>query len=312
MSSTTRCVRGEGGFAGGAEGPGFSVLGDSISTLAGWVPEGWRVHYGGEASIPGVEVPGDTWWGRVIEHFGGHLVANSSFSGSVVEGFGFPAGCSEERAHALVGEDGELPDVVLVFMGINDYGWGGGRNQVMGGSASASARPEDLEGPREVSLVVGPDALERFEDAYGRMLEGVRAVAPGAEVWCLTLCPATAPEVPGACYKYRIRGIDLDEYNDAIRRAAGRAGARVADVRAFGVDFDAVDGAHPSARGMRQIADMVVAQMEGLPADASAVPSLAGAPASRRLCPRDCCAGCPAADPTPERWTIVCEGPTGR
>lgn len=301
------CKAGDG--PGAAAGPGFSVLGDSISTLAGWVPEGWRVHYGGEASVPGVEGPSDTWWGRVIEHFHGHLVADSSYSGSVVEGFGFPAGCSEVRTRALVGADGERPDVVLVFMGINDYGWGGGRNQVMGGSLSASARPDDLEGQHEVSLAVGPDALERFESAYGRMLEGVRAAAPDAEVWCLTLAPATAHDVPGACYKYRIRGIDLDEYNDAIRRAARGAGAHVADVRGFGVDFDAVDGAHPSALGMRQLADMVVAQMEGRPADARDLPSLEGAPTSRRLCPRDCCAGCPAADPTPERWTIVCGGP---
>lgn len=309
MLSSASSGEGGAGSANVATGPGFSVLGDSISTLAGWVPEGWRVHYGGEASVPGVQAPEDTWWGRVIAHFGGHLVANSSYSGSVVEGFGFPAGCSPERAAALVGAGGELPDVVLVFMGINDYGWGGGRNQVMGGSASASARPDDLEGPHEVSMVVGQDALERFETAYARMLEGARAVAPDASAWCLTLAPGTAPEVPGECYKYRIRGVDLDEYNGAIRRAAARAGAHVADVRAFGVDFDAVDGAHPSARGMRQIADMVVAQMEGLPADASGLPSLEGAPTSRRRCSRDCCAGCPAADPTPERWTIVCTRP---
>lgn len=73
-------------------GRGFSVLGDSISTLMGWVPEGWRVHYEGEVHVDGVESPQDTWWGRVIDHFDGYLVANSSFSGSVVEGYGFPAG----------------------------------------------------------------------------------------------------------------------------------------------------------------------------------------------------------------------------
>ena len=136
------------------EGAGFSIMGDSISTLAGWVPEGWRVHYQGEVRIDGVELPEDTWWGRVIGHFGGHLVGNSSFSGTTVEaaeGFGFPAGDSDERVRALAGTDGELPDVAIVLMGINDYGWGGARNQAMGRSAAASARPEDLAGPREVT-----------------------------------------------------------------------------------------------------------------------------------------------------------------
>lgn len=290
---------------------GFSVLGDSISTLRGFVPEGWRVHYEGEVHVPGVEDVSDTWWGRVIDHFGGHLVANSSFSGSVVEGFGFPAGVSEERISAIRGASGELPDVVLVYMGINDYGWGGGRNQVMGRSVSASARPEDLAGPNEVASVVGEEALDRFEAAYLEMLRRVRAVAPDAEVWCLTLSPATSPFDGQSCYKYQIRGIEIDAYNVAIAHAAGGVGARVADIRAFGIAYDAVDGCHPSALGMRQIADMVIACMEGGeeccgPVD---IPSLASAPAARRACSRSHCAGCPLDDTIPSRWFIVCSGP---
>lgn len=170
---------------------GFSILGDSISTLAGATPPGWRTHYEGEVHVDGVTEPAHTWWGQVIDHFGGHLVANAAFSGSVVEGFGFPAGDSPERVAALAGADGELPDVVLVFMGINDYGWGGGRNQVMGESLSASARPEDLPGPREVAMAVGLEALDRFGRAYASMLSRVRALAPQADIWCLTLSPAT-------------------------------------------------------------------------------------------------------------------------
>lgn len=163
-------------------GRGFSVLGDSISTLMGWVPEGWRVHYEGEVHVDGVESPQDTWWGRVIDHFDGRLVANSSFSGSVVEGYGFPAGNSEKRITSLLGAQGECPDVVLVYMGINDYGWGGGRNQVMGGSPSASARPEDLAGERAVEWVVGPDALDRFASAYRDVLVSIHRLAPSSEV----------------------------------------------------------------------------------------------------------------------------------
>ena len=214
------------------EGAGFSIMGDSISTLAGWVPEGWRVHYQGEVRIDGVEMPEDTWWGRVIGHFGGHLVANSSFSGATVEadaGFGFPAGDSDERVRALVGADGELPDVVIVFMGINDYGWGGARNQTMGCSAAASARPEDLGGPHEVAATVGDGALERFRCAYASMLARIRKLAPDADIWCVTLAPGTAPgsSASETCWKYRLRGIDLDDYNRAIREEAASAGAHV-------------------------------------------------------------------------------------
>lgn len=290
---------------------GFSILGDSISTLAGATPPGWRTHYEGEVHVDGVTEPAHTWWGQVIDHFGGHLVANAAFSGSVVEGFGFPAGDSPERVAALAGADGELPDVVLVFMGINDYGWGGGRNQVMGESLSASARPEDLPGPREVAMAVGPEALDRFGRAYASMLTRVRALAPQADIWCLTLSPATSPSAAESCYKYSIRGIELAAYNRAIAHAAAPAGAHVADIAAFGVAYDAVDACHPSALGMRQIADMAIAQMEGLPADRALISSLAGAPTARRTCFERDCAGCPLGDADPRRWTIACAGPRG-
>ena len=290
---------------------GFSILGDSISTLAGATPPGWRTHYEGEVHVDGVTESAHTWWGQVIDHFGGHLVANAAFSGSVVEGFGFPAGDSPERVAALAGADGELPDVVLVFMGINDYGWGGGRNQVMGESLSASARPEDLPGPREVAMAVGPEALDRFGRAYASMLSRVRALAPQADIWCLTLSPATSPSAAESCYKYSIRGIELAAYNRAIKHAAASAGAHVADIAAFGVAYDAVDACHPSALGMRQIADMVIAQMEGLPADRALISSLADAPTARRICFERDCAGCPLGDADPRRWTIACAGTRG-
>lgn len=338
------------------EDAGFSIMGDSISTLAGWVPEGWRVHYQGEVRIDGVELPEDTWWGRVIGHFGGRLVANSSFSGATVEtaeGFGFPAGDCDERVRALAGAGGDLPDAVIVFMGINDYGWGGARNQTMGRSAAASARPEDLDGPREVAATVGADALERFRRAYASMLARIRRLAPAADIWCVTLAPGSAPSSvnagvaepvepvkpinpaaqglaepigpqgastvvgagvaesarPVTCWKYRLRGIDLDDYNHVIREEAASAGARIADIRAFGVDYDAVDGVHPSVRGMEQLAAMIVAQMEGRPADPAALPELRDAQRSVRRCFRESCEGCALADRDPTRWTLLCAGP---
>ena len=110
----------------------FSILGDSISTFDGCNPDGFAVYYQGErCEQTGVTSSADTWWSQVIERLGGRLLANSSFSGSLVEGAGFPAGNSQERIDALA-EDGVQPDVVIVFMGINDYGWGGATAQAAG------------------------------------------------------------------------------------------------------------------------------------------------------------------------------------
>lgn len=315
-------------------GLGFSIMGDSISTLAGFIPCGWRCHYEGEISVPGIHRATDTWWGQVIEHFGGHLVANSSFSGSCVEGFGFPAGCSDKRAEALVGATGELPEVVLVFMGINDYGWGGARNQVMGMSISRSADPCDLGGLEPPQFTVDDGAVQRFTAAYGAMLDNIHRVAPQARIWCITLSSAfTACEEnagketlrgegvhANACgedtranvphFIYRVRGVSLDAYNQAIRNCARVHGAQVADLAAFGLDYESVDNTHPTALGMKQIAAMVCAQMEDMPASvASCVhdyPVLTGVPVAHRYCNKPSCEGCAYSPITANAWGLAC------
>lgn len=202
----------------------------------------------------GSKAPKTPWWGRVVDHFGGRLVANSSFSGSVVEGYGFPAGNSEKRITSLLGAQGECPDVVLVYMGINDYGWGGGRNQVMGGSLSASARPEDLAGERSVEWVVGPDALDRFASAYRDILASIHRLAPSSEVWCLTLCPATSPSEVERCYKYQMRGIELDGVQP--RHRSGGARGRCACRRCAGVRHPIRRGGRVPSVGSRHASDL--------------------------------------------------------
>ena len=59
----------------------FSVLGDSISTLAGFNPKGYNVFYDGEnRERANVKEMQDTWWGKVIDFFGGELLVNNSWS----------------------------------------------------------------------------------------------------------------------------------------------------------------------------------------------------------------------------------------
>ena len=66
----------------GYKGKRFSVLGDSISTFDGYSEPDYAVFYDITHKLEsGVLGPADTWWGRVIEHFGGELLVNNSFSG---------------------------------------------------------------------------------------------------------------------------------------------------------------------------------------------------------------------------------------
>lgn len=240
----------------------FSILGDSISTFQGCNPEGFRVYYEGERrKETSVLSPADTWWAQVIDRRGGQPLRNGSFSGSMVEGAGFPAANSVERIAAL-SKDGAAPDTILVFIGINDYGWGGADAQAAG-RGGALPQSLDLSCIPECTAGAAPsDAAELFGAAYRAMLARLRAAYPQAEVWCCTLCPGRVAGRPSATFAYRLRGIPFDRYNDVIRVSARQNGCHVADVRALGRDYEALDGTHPTKRGMRQLAQLVLRAIE--------------------------------------------------
>ena len=152
------------------------------------------------------------------------------------------------------------------------------------------------------------------------MLARMRKACPRARIWCLTLLPGREPGTGHAAFAYRLRGIDLDDYNEVIRTVAAANGCLVADVRAAGFDYEASDGTHPTERGMEQLAALVVAAMEsGGTAAGQAVPSevFAGLPAdlfpdemrSERRCERETCFGCEFARGTGAVWSCVCDLP---
>lgn len=195
----------------------FSVLGDSISTFEDVIPRGWRVYYAGDLRAEtGVCEVVDTWWMQVIEHFKGKLVANASFSGSLVEGSGFPAASSDERVRALGGSKRgghgacaapERPDAVLVFIGINDYGWGGACAQTLAhGNALPAFEQVRQAGDPVAPGAVGPEAPARFGQAYQDMLAKIRHEFPRAEVWCVTLVPGRVRGEAQSTFAYNLRG----------------------------------------------------------------------------------------------------------
>ena len=250
----------------------FSIMGDSISTFEGCVPDGYTLFYNDERlERSGVLRPEDTWWSHAVRALGGTVLADSAWSGSMVEGAGFPAASSPERAAALLGPDGQAPDAVLVFIGINDYGWGGAEAQAAGRSHAMPRCIDPATVPEQIAGAAPADAAERFGAAYRTMLRNIRAAAPEAAVYCITLLPGRTHGVDHPEFCYRLRGHHLDEYNAAIRDAAAAEGCRVADVRTFGRDYDSLEGTHPTNLGMRQFASMVVRAMQLADAGAEAV-----------------------------------------
>lgn len=225
-------------------GKRFSVLGDSISTLEGFHPRGNPVFYDGACrERSGVWEMADTWWGKVIDFFGGELLVNDSWSGCrVARPVGiaedFPCGCSEKRTGRLHASAVQ-PDVILVYMGINDWGVG--------------VSPEPSEDC--------PAGDTCFSLAYARMLRQLRRNYPDAEIWCCTLAKTYMESNPGFRFPESFGGVHIREYNHQIVNAALAEGCCVADLFSQEIPFDTLDGTHPTVRGMDTLAMLMVRQM---------------------------------------------------
>ena len=222
----------------------FAVYGDSISTLQGCsLPHGAAFYEGARAREAGVLTVADTWWGKVIAALGGRLLINHSISGSTVcclPAYEIPAyGCSSERIAALC-QAGQTPDVVMVLLGINDWGHG--------------IAPL----PRAASEAENPFI---FSVAYRHMLTGLRAACPQAELWCLTLPISCCTRRAGFTFPYRYGGRHIEEYNEIIRATAQACGARLLDLYRAEQPHDTLDGFHPTAQGMQTLADNLLAML---------------------------------------------------
>lgn len=223
-----------------------SVFGDSISTYGGFNPKGYAVYYDEEMQKRnGLTSVYDTWWAKVNQAMGAFLCVNNSYSGSMVSGTEFPSGCCQERIMNLRTPE-HMPDMILIYLGLNDFGYG----------RPISCSPMNNEGLTN---------LQCFEDAYHQMLMGLRYFYPNARIICATLMRTTLQGNSWWTFPERLGGISLDDYNDAIRRAADNCRIDLADLakrhnRFSGLSkcdrrYETLDGIHPTAQGHQAIAD---------------------------------------------------------
>lgn len=134
-----------------------SILGDSITTFKGYVPDGYACFY----PYPTADVRdvNQTWWMGLVNNLGMKLLKNNSWSGSCVSsGTGTSACVNDSRLIELI--DGEtLPDIIIIYMGSNDC---------------ASKYVE----------------LSTFKSSYKIMLDKIKALCPDAEIYLCTLSPS--------------------------------------------------------------------------------------------------------------------------
>ena len=199
---------------------GLSILGDSISTY-----EGVSNDRAARESIWGNPVfyrqpfPMErTYWGRLLERFGWKVCVNNSWSGGNLSGREDPSSgvC---RARELGRDDGDAPDFVIIFMGINDLGRG-----------------------------IAPEV---FAADYKMALETVRECHPRAKVICVTL-PDRHPYFKPRCEVFN-SAIEkaAGEMGFAV---ADLFHSRLSNDTYY---FNTVDGLHPDEDGMRIIAEVI-------------------------------------------------------
>lgn len=226
----------------------FSILGDSISTLAGYNPKGYKVFYENDiCEKSGVKEIRHTWWGKLIDFLGGELLVNNSWSGSRItklsyDGNAFPSGCAPERTCGLhIGNT--MPDVIIVNMGVNDW------------ANAVKLYETHTDGANGL-----PDLLS-FDSAYKTVLSELKQNYPQAEVWCCTLCKSFMSSNPNFVFPCSYAGIHIDKYNEIIRTAAQNEGCKIIDIASKEIEYDAFDGTHPNCYGMESLAKGMIVEV---------------------------------------------------
>lgn len=230
---------GDNGSGGGKSGK-FSILGDSISTFEGWVPEGNRSRYPSSNLLEHVD---GTWWKRLIDRTDLELGVNESWAGSRLVWNGTTEGAdygvdkhiaSEARINKL-GNNGN-PDYIFFFGGTNDIRDGVSLGEFVKGDYTTLP-------------------VQYFSEAYSTAIIRMQNRYPNAEIICMT--PMFSRE------STQYTASDLEEYINSIEMISNYFGCRFVDMRKcginlFNVDSHLPDGLHPGSSGFELMADYLI------------------------------------------------------
>ena len=199
------------------------------------MPADYNVYYPEHGDIPNA---GQTWWGQLLTNTGMVLCRNASSANTDVTGNslaldGSAPGCSIRRLVDLRGTDGSSPDVIIIYMGINDFA----RSRTLGSFTAPGVQTEG-----EVMV---------FTDAYELMLQKIKALYPAASIYCCTLLERCDMEGNTGAPAVNLNGDTVADFNTQIKAIAAAYGASVIDFYNCGINYTnlslfTVDGIHPT------------------------------------------------------------------
>lgn len=231
------------------KGKRLSVFGASMCTYDGYSNNvehnptiGNNKQYYGNADSENVKcrdlTVGETFWGILIEKYGMELCVNNSWSGSKVLDDNPAAAGWNTRPTELHRADGREPDVILSFMGNNDF-----TKERPAGEITA-----DLFDRIEADGFIP----STFAEGYALMLHKVTARYPETKVFLFNMA-----------WRTEEKSELLIKYNEIIEAVAEHYGAyivRLTESRMSRLDYAkyTCDGKlHPNAEGMAIWAELI-------------------------------------------------------
>ena len=221
-------------------GKKLSILGDSASAFQGYVPEGYTYYYPAGNNQSGVLNVADIWWKKVMNALGMTLEKNNSWYGTTVaDRSGEDSSAGVNRCTDL----GSAPDVIMVFMGINDF-----FNAVPIGSYTGKTYL--------------PAAKNTFREAYGNLIYSILGAYPDAELWLGTTAQTG--------YNSILNNVPVSDFNDAVIELAAAFKCKVLDVSKCGLKWQNSerytigdgDNIHPNKFGHSVIANYIIGEMD--------------------------------------------------
>ncbi len=205
-------------------GKKLSILGDSVSTFDGWsnnpkinstLSSNAVEYFGNNHGISSVD---ETWWKQLADQTGMEILVNNSYSGDKV------CNHAQKRSVQLHNNEGETPDVIVVFMGVND--------------------------------VRGFCSVANFTSNYSQIIKNITREYPDAEVYLLNMVyylyqsEAICSVIESVADTYGCTYVD-------VRNNAGITPSNYTNYMAA----DETEKLHPNSAGMDLITDCVIEAM---------------------------------------------------
>lgn len=248
----------------------LSLLGASIETFTGYVPEGNHVYYTG--SNAGVKSVNEIWWKVLCNNTGMIPLVIDAWSGSAVcynyatdsthsDTNKIPM-CSDLRTGRLA-SNGVNPDIIIVAGGTNDWTY----------SKSSTTPLGDWNGRTAVDRNAVVSGQSTFMESFASMVDKLHENYPSAIVVCLSMF-YTCRGTDLGCTRVNDMGYTESDYSDAVEKVCKIMGVPYIDIYDVGFNFDnyyptysidsSTEATHPNALGHAVIAKRIIDKLPKL------------------------------------------------